>query len=164
MSKQPLVGILAGSESDLDVIKAAASTLDELGISYELRIASAHRTPARVREYAEEAEGRGIKVIICAAGMAAHLAGAVAATTDVPVIGVPMPGGVGDGLDALLSTVQMPAGVPVATVAVGKAGARNAGLLAARILALNDEELRGRLRVYRDEMAAAVEAKNAELS
>ena len=164
MSKQPLVGILAGSESDLDVIRAAASTLDELGISYELRIASAHRTPARVREYAEEAEGRGIKVIICAAGMAAHLAGAVAATTDVPVIGVPMPGGVGDGLDALLSTVQMPAGVPVATVAVGKAGAHNAGLLAARILALNDEELRGRLRVYRDEMAAAVEAKNAELS
>ncbi|HUU55977.1 MAG TPA: 5-(carboxyamino)imidazole ribonucleotide mutase [bacterium] len=164
MSKQPLVGILAGSESDLDVIRAAASTLDELGISYELRIASAHRTPARVREYAEEAEGRGIKVIICAAGMAAHLAGAVAATTDVPVIGVPMPGGVGDGLDALLSTVQMPAGVPVATVAVGKAGAHNAGLLAARILALYDEELRGRLRVYRDEMAAAVEAKNAELS
>jgi len=164
MSKQPLVGILAGSESDLDVIRAAASTLDELGISYELRIASAHRTPARVREYAEEAEGRGIKVIICAAGMAAHLAGAVAATTDVPVIGVPMPGGVGDGLDALLSTVQMPAGVPVATVAVGKAGAHNAVLLAARILALYDEELRGRLRVYRDEMAAAVEAKNAELS
>jgi len=164
MSKQPLVGILAGSESDLDVIRAAASTLDELGISYELRIASAHRTPARVREYAEEAEGRGIKVIICAAGMAAHLAGAVAATTDVPVIGVPMPGGVGDGLDALLSTVQMPAGVPVATVAVGKAGAHNAGLLAARILALYDEELRGRLRVYRDEMAAAIEAKNAELS
>ncbi len=147
MSKQPLVGILAGSESDLDVIRAATSTLDELGISYELRIASAHRTPARVREYAEEAEGRGIKVIICAAGMAAHLAGAVAATTDVPVIGVPMPGGVGDGLDALLSTVQMPAGVPVATVAVGKAGARNAGLLAGRILALHDAELRGRLRV-----------------
>ena len=164
MSKQPVVGILAGSESDLDVIRAAASTLDELGISYELRIASAHRTPARVREYAEEAEGRGIKVIICAAGMAAHLAGAVAATTDVPVIGVPMPGGVGDGLDALLSTVQMPAGVPVATVAVGKAGAHNAVLLAARILALYDEELRGRLRVYRDEMAAAIEAKNAELS
>ena len=164
MSKQPLVGILAGSESDLDVVRAAGSTLDELGIGYELRIASAHRTPARVREYAAEAEGRGIKVIICAAGMAAHLAGAVAATTDVPVIGVPMPGGVGDGLDALLSTVQMPAGVPVATVAVGKAGARNAGLLAARILALNDEELRGRLRVYRDEMAAAVEAKNAKLS
>ena len=164
MSEQPLVGILAGSDSDLDVVRASATTLKELGIAHELRIASAHRTPALVRGYAEEAEGRGIKVIICAAGMAAHLAGAVAAATDLPVIGVPMPGGVADGLDALLSTVQMPAGVPVATVAVGKAGARNAALLAARVLALNDEGLRGRLRAYRDEMAAAVEAKNAELS
>jgi len=162
MSEQPLVGILAASESDLDVVGATTSTLDELGIANELRVASAHRTPALVRAYAEEAEGRGIKVIICAAGMAAHLAGAVAAATDLPVIGVPMPGGVADGLDALLSTVQMPAGVPVATVAVGKAGARNAALLAARILALNDEGLRKRLHAYRDEMAAAVDAKNAK--
>lgn len=162
MSEKPVVGILAGSESDLDVVGATTSTLDELGIANELRVASAHRTPALVRAYAEEAEGRGIKVIICAAGMAAHLAGAVAAATELPVIGIPMPGGVGDGLDALLSTVQMPAGVPVATVAVGKAGARNAALLAARILALGDEELRKRLRAYRDEMAAAVEAKNAK--
>jgi phosphoribosylaminoimidazole carboxylase PurE protein len=162
MGKQPLVGILVGSESDLDVMRATTSTLDELKITHELRVASAHRTPALVRSYAEEAEGRGIKVVICAAGMAAHLAGAVGAATDLPVIGVPMPGGVADGLDALLSTVQMPAGVPVATVAVGKAGARNAALLAARILALNDEVLRRRLRTLRDEMAAAVEAQNAE--
>jgi phosphoribosylaminoimidazole carboxylase PurE protein len=164
MSEKPLVGILAGSTSDLDTLQATTSTLDELGIPHELRIASAHRTPALVRMYAEEAAGRGLRVVICAAGMAAHLAGGVAAVTDLPVIGVPMPGGVADGLDALLSTVQMPAGVPVATVAVGKAGARNAALLAARILALNDEELRRRLRTYRDEMAAAVEGENAERS
>jgi phosphoribosylaminoimidazole carboxylase PurE protein len=162
MNEKPVVGILAGSRSDLDKLQAAAATLDELGIAYELRVASAHRTPALVRTYAEEADGRGLKVLICAAGMAAHLAGAVAAMTDLPVIGVPMPGGVADGLDALLSTVQMPAGVPVGTVAVGKAGARNAALLAARILALNDEELRKRLRAYRDEMAAAVEGENAK--
>lgn len=162
MSEKPLVGILVGSDSDLDVVAATTATLDELGIANELRVASAHRTPGLVRSYAEEAEGRGVRVIICAAGMAAHLAGAVAATSNLPVIGIPMPGGVADGLDALLSTVQMPGGVPVATVAVGKAGARNAALLAARILALNDEGLRKRLRAYRDEMAAAVEAKNAK--
>jgi phosphoribosylaminoimidazole carboxylase PurE protein len=163
MSTRPLVGILAGSESDLQTAKEAASVLEEFGVAHELRVASAHRTPARVRAYAEEAEGRGIKAIICAAGMAAHLAGAVAATTDLPVIGVPLPGGVADGLDALLSTVQMPAGVPVATVAVGKAGARNAALLAVRILALSDKELRKRLRAYRGKMTAAAEANDAEL-
>jgi phosphoribosylaminoimidazole carboxylase PurE protein len=162
MSEKPLVGILVGSDSDLDVVVATTATLDELGIANELRVASAHRTPGLVRSYAEEAEGRGVRVIICAAGMAAHLAGAVAAASNLPVIGIPMPGGVADGLDALLSTVQMPGGVPVATVAVGKAGARNAALLAARILALNDEGLRKRLRAYRDEMAAAVEGKNGE--
>ena len=159
MDKAPSVGILVGSDSDLDVMKNGTAALEELGVDYELRVASAHRTPARVREYAEEAAGRGVKVIICGAGMAAHLAGAVAALTDLPVVGVPMPGGVADGLDALLSTVQMPKGVPVATVAVGKAGAVNAALLAARILALNDEGLAGRLRDYRAKMAAAVEAK-----
>jgi phosphoribosylaminoimidazole carboxylase PurE protein len=162
MAKTPSVGILVGSDSDLDIMKKGAATLDELGIAYELRVASAHRTPARVREYAEEAAGRGVKVIICGAGMAAHLAGAVAAMTDLPVIGVPMPGGVADGLDALLSTVQMPKGVPVATVAVGNAGAVNAALLAARILALNDEGLAARLRDYRAKMAAAVEAKDGK--
>jgi 5-(carboxyamino)imidazole ribonucleotide mutase len=143
-------------------MRNATATLEELGIGYELSVASAHRTPARVRTYAEEAAGRGVKVIICGAGMAAHLGGAVAAVTALPVIGVPMPGGVSDGLDALLSTVQMPAGVPVATVAVGKAGAVNAALLAARILALQDEKLLSRLCDYREKMAAAGEAKEAD--
>jgi phosphoribosylaminoimidazole carboxylase PurE protein len=162
MAKTPPVGILAGSDSDLDVMKNAAATLEELGVAYELRVASAHRTPARVRAYAEEAAGRGVQVIICGAGMAAHLAGAVAALTDLPVIGVPMPGGVADGLDALLSTVQMPAGVPVAAVAVGKAGAVNAALLAARVLALRDAGLRTRLRAYAENMAAATGARGNE--
>lgn len=162
MAKIPPVGILVGSDSDLDMMKNATVALEELDVGYELRVASAHRTPARVRAYAEEAAGRGVKVIICGAGMAAHLAGAVAASTELPVIGVPMSGGIADGLDALLSTAQMPAGVPVAAVAVGKAGAVNAALLAARILALQDEKLAARLRDYRDKMAAAVEAKDAE--
>lgn len=162
MAKTFPVGILVGSDSDLDVMRNATATLEELGVGYELRVASAHRTPASVRAYAEEAAGRGVKVVICGAGMAAHLGGAVAALTELPVIGVPMPGGIADGLDALLSTAQMPAGVPVATVAVGKAGAVNAALLAARILALYDQELAGSLRDYRQKMAAAVEAKDAE--
>ena len=162
MAKTSPVGILVGSDSDLNVMRNATATLKELGVGYELRVASAHRTPARVRAYAEEAAGRGVKVIICGAGMAAHLGGAVAALTELPVIGVPMPGGIADGLDALLSTAQMPAGVPVATVAVGKAGAVNAALLAARILALYDQELAARLRDYREKMAASAEAKDAE--
>jgi phosphoribosylaminoimidazole carboxylase PurE protein len=162
MAKTSPVGILVGSDSDLDVMRNATATLEDLGVGYELRVASAHRTPASVRAYAEEAAGRGVKVIICGAGMAAHLGGAVAALTELPVIGVPMPGGIADGLDALLSTAQMPAGVPVATVAVGKAGAVNAALLAARILALYDQELAARLRDYREKMAAVVEAKDAE--
>ncbi len=162
MVEKVLVGILVGSESDLGIMGRAAATLKELGISYEVRVSSAHRTPERVSTYAQEAAGRGVRVIICGAGMAAHLAGAVAPLTDLPVIGVPMPGGVADGLDALLSTVQMPAGVPVATVAVGEAGATNAALLAARILALEDEELRSSLRSYREKLAEAA-AKDVEL-
>ncbi len=158
MAKTTSVGILVGSKSDLGVMKEAAATLEELGVGYELRVASAHRTPARVRTYAEEAAGKGLKVIICGAGMAAHLAGAVAALTDLPVIGVPMADGVADGLDALLSTVQMPGGVPVATVAVGKAGAVNAALLAARVLALQDADLRAKLRAYGERMAASIES------
>ena len=157
-----MVGILVGSESDLGIMGRAAATLKELKIGCEVRVSSAHRTPERVRGYAREAAGRGVRVIICGAGMADHLAGVVAALTDLPVIGVPMPGGVADGLDALLSTVQMPAGVPVATVAVGEAGATNAALLAARILALEDGELRSRLRSYREKSAEAA-AKDVEL-
>ncbi len=155
MAEETLVGILIGSDSDAETMKAATATLEELGIGYDFHVASAHRTPDRVKAYVDDAPARGIRVFICAAGMAAHLSGAVAAQTDLPVIGVPMPGGVADGLDALLSTVQMPAGVPVATVAVGRAGATNAALLAARILALQDEKIRAKLRAYREKMAAA---------
>jgi phosphoribosylaminoimidazole carboxylase PurE protein len=162
MVDKVLVGILVGSESDLGIMGRAAATLKELGIASEVRVSSAHRTPERVRSYAQEAADRGVRVIICGAGMAAHLAGVVAAFTDLPVIGVPMPGGLAGGLDALLSTVQMPAGVPVATVAVGEAGAINAALLAARILALEDDELRSRLHSYREKLAEAA-AKDVEL-
>ncbi len=163
MAETVLVGILVGSSSDVAVMKAAAAVLDGLAIPCEMRIASAHRTPERVRAYAAEAAERGVKVIICGAGMAAHLAGVVASLTELPVVGVPLAGGVTDGLDALLSTAQMPAGVPVATVAVGEAGAKNAALLAARILALGDDRLKDRLATHRKKMADAVAAKDAEL-
>lgn len=159
MARKPAVGILVGSDSDVETMNRATATLEELDIPYDFLVASAHRTPDRVRAYAEGAAARGLKVIICGAGMAAHLSGAVAALTDLPVIGVPMPGGVADGLDALLSTVQMPAGVPVAAVAVGKAGATNAALLAARILALQDDKLRARLSDYRAKRAGATGPK-----
>lgn len=155
MSPPPAVGILVGSESDLDVMARTTATLDELGVAYELQVASAHRQPELVAEYARGAAGRGLQVIICGAGLAAHLAGAVAAATDLPVIGVPLAGGVGNGLDALLSTVQMPSGIPVATVAVGKPGAVNAAVLAARIIALADAEVRSRLAAYRRRWAEA---------
>lgn len=163
MTSMPVVGILMGSSSDRDVMAATADTLAALGIPYEQHVASAHRTPERVRKYAESAAGRGIQVIVCGAGMAAHLAGVVAAWTDLPVIGVPLGGGVGDGLDALLATAQMPAGVPVAAVAVGRAGARNAALLAARILALGDKELRANLTEHREKMAAEIAAQDPSL-
>ena len=149
---QPLVGILMGSESDRARMEGAEQVLDELGISHEVQVMSAHRTPAKVAEYAGNAAGRGIKVLIAGAGMAAHLAGAVASRTVLPVIGVPLDGSSLLGLDALLATVQMPPGIPVATVAVGKAGAKNAGFLAAQILALGDTELATRLREQREEM------------
>lgn len=139
----PSIGILVGSKSDLPVLEKCTARLDEYGIEHELEVRSAHRTPESVSEYAATARDRGIKVIICAAGMAAHLAGAVAARTNLPVIGIPVAGGTMGGLDSLLSTVQMPSGVPVATVAVN--GAANAAVLAAQILALSDPELAERL-------------------
>ena len=139
----PNVGILVGSESDLPVLEKCTARLDDLGVDYELEVRSAHRTPEDVAEYASTARDRGLKVIICAAGMAAHLAGAVAARTNLPVIGIPLAAGTLGGFDALLSTVQMPSGVPVATVAVN--GAANAAVLAAQILALSDPELAKRL-------------------
>ncbi len=140
---KPVVGILTGSESDLPVLEKCTARLEEYGIAHELEVRSAHRNPESVSEYAATAKDRGIKVIICAAGMAAHLAGAVAARTNLPVIGVPVAGGTMGGLDSLLSTVQMPSGVPVATVAVN--GAANAAVLAAQILAISDSELAERL-------------------
>jgi 5-(carboxyamino)imidazole ribonucleotide mutase len=139
----PSVGILVGSKSDLPVMEKCTKRLEDLGVDHELEVLSAHRTPDAVAEYVASAPGRGIKVFICAAGMAAHLAGAVAARTNLPVIGIPIAAGTLGGFDALLSTVQMPSGVPVATVAVN--GAANAAVLAAQILALSDPELARRL-------------------
>lgn len=148
-----LVAVIMGSISDWTTMKEACLILDELGIPYEKRIVSAHRTPDWMFEFAEDAASRGIQVIIAGAGGAAHLPGMVAAKTLLPVIGVPVPGVHLEGLDSLLSIVQMPAGVPVATVAVGKAGARNAALLAARILAIHDKALGERLELRREETA-----------
>ena len=139
----PSVGILVGSKSDLPVMEKCTNHLEDLGIDYELEVRSAHRNPEDVAEYVASAPERGIKVFICAAGMAAHLAGAVAARTNLPVIGIPIAAGTLGGFDALLATVQMPSGVPVATVAVN--GAANAAVLTAQILALSDSELAGRL-------------------
>jgi 5-(carboxyamino)imidazole ribonucleotide mutase len=139
----PLVGILVGSKSDMPVLEKGTARLEELGIEYEIEVRSAHRNPESVAEYAGTARERGLKVIICAAGMAAHLAGAVAARTILPVIGIPVAAGSLGGLDSLLSTVQMPSGVPVATVAVN--GTANAAVLAAQILALFDPDLAGKL-------------------
>jgi phosphoribosylaminoimidazole carboxylase PurE protein len=141
----PLVGILMGSESDREVMELAAGVLDEIGIPSETRVMSAHRSPDEVREYASTAAMRGLKVIIAGAGLAAHLAGAVAANTILPVIGVPLAAGSLGGLDALLSTVQMPKGIPVATVAIGSHGARNAAWLAAEIIALSDDGIAAKL-------------------
>lgn len=139
----PLVGILVGSKSDMPILEKCTTRLEELGVEYDLNVMSAHRDPKGVSEYAATARERGLKVIICAAGMAAHLAGAVAARTSLPVIGIPVAAGALGGFDSLLSTVQMPSGVPVATVAVN--GAVNAAVLAAQILALSDPELAVRL-------------------
>ncbi|MFC9129323.1 5-(carboxyamino)imidazole ribonucleotide mutase [Streptomyces sp. NPDC057099] len=146
----PVVGIVMGSDSDWPVMEAAAKALDEFEIPYEVDVVSAHRMPREMVAYGEQADGRGLKAIIAGAGGAAHLPGMLASVTPLPVIGVPVPLKYLDGMDSLLSIVQMPAGVPVATVSV--AGARNAGLLAARILAAHDEELRGRMREFQQEL------------
>jgi len=161
--RSPMVGILMGSDSDLPTMQQAAKVLDEFGVPFELRICSAHRTPDRVTRYAREAEGRGIRVLIAGAGGAAHLAGVLAAHVTLPVIGVPMDSGPLSGLDALLSTVQMPGGVPVASMAIGQAGARNAALLAIQILALSDARLKQKLVDFRARMAADVKAKDQDI-
>jgi 5-(carboxyamino)imidazole ribonucleotide mutase len=152
----PLVGVIMGSKSDWQCMAAAAEVMDELQIPHELRVLSAHRTPEQTLEYAAAASGRGLKAIIAGAGGAAHLAGVIAAKTILPVIGVPMPGTALNGIDSLLSIVQMPRGVPVATMAIGKAGAANAGLFAAAIIALGDARLSERLHAWRAERAREV--------
>jgi phosphoribosylaminoimidazole carboxylase PurE protein len=154
------VAIVMGSTSDQATMRLAADALESLGVESEMRVLSAHRTPGALREWVDSLEGRGVRVVICGAGGAAHLAGAVAALTTLPVIGVPLvaPNAVAGGLDALLSTVQMPRGVPVATVAVGEPGAANAGILAAEILATGDELLAIRLKEMRERTAAKVVA------
>jgi phosphoribosylamine--glycine ligase len=159
----PRVGIVMGSDSDLPVMQGAADFLEKMGISYEMSVTSAHRTPEAASAYARDAAPRGLQVIIAGAGMAAHLAGVIAAHTDIPVIGVPLDASSLQGLDALLSTVQMPPGVPVATMGIGKAGAKNGAVLAARILALQDNGLGVKLAQFKQEMAAGVEEKNRKL-
>jgi phosphoribosylaminoimidazole carboxylase PurE protein len=159
----PRVGILVGSDSDWDVMRAAAERLDAFGVPYEVTVTSAHRAPERTAAYAGSARGRGVHVLIAGAGLAAHLAGVVAAHTTLPVIGVPLESGSLHGLDALLATVQMPPGVPVATVAVGKTGAENAAILAVAILALHDDRLAARLAAFKTELARQVEEKDARL-
>ena len=163
MGEKILVGIVMGSDSDLPVMKETAQILDKFGIGYEVNIISAHRTPLKAHEYATTAEERGLGVIIAGAGGAAHLAGVIASLTSLPVIGVPMQTQSLGGLDSLLSIVQMPSGVPVATVAIGKAGAKNAGVLAAQILGVKLPGIREKVKAYKKEIARAVEKKAKEM-
>ena len=162
-SDKPLVGIVMGSDSDWPLVKKACETLDKFGVPYESRVISAHRTPEMAIEYSRSAEDRGLKVIIAAAGGAAHLGGVLAAGTVLPVIGIPVAGGALNGLDALYATVQMPSGVPVACVACGSAGPTNAALLAVQILGTADAELREKFRAYKKEIAEKVAAANARI-
>ena len=155
------VAVIMGSDSDWPVVKGACQQLETFGIPYEAHILSAHRTPAAAADFARSARANGFGVLICAAGMAAHLAGAFAGNSTLPVIGIPMKGGAADGLDALLATVQMPSGIPVATVAIN--GAKNAAVLAAQILAVSDDALAAKLDAQRSEMAEQIAAKEAKL-
>jgi len=161
MDGRPVVGVVMGSDSDWPVMEAAVTALTEFGVPWEADVVSAHRMPREMISYGSEAAGRGLRVIIAGAGGAAHLPGMLAAVTPLPVIGVPVPLAHLDGMDSLLSVVQMPAGVPVATVAVG--GARNAGLLAVRILAAADDELRARMVAFQEQLRSTAQAKGAAL-
>lgn len=154
--KQPLVGILMGSDNDYEVMVEAARVLKDFGIPFEMTVSSAHRTPERTAGYVRQARSRGLRVLIAGAGAAAHLAGVMAAETTLPVVAVPIDSSALQGLDALLSTVQMPAGIPVASMAIGKAGARNAGIFAAQILGTSDAALAAKLTAFKNEMAAGV--------
>ena len=160
---KPLVSILMGSDSDLSVMEEASKVLEKFGIGHEVVVSSAHRSPERTRKYVVGASKRGIKILIAGAGAAAHLAGVVAAETTLPVIGVPIGSSALNGLDALLSTAQMPGGVSVAGMAIGKAGAKNAGILAIQILALNDKNLHKKLLKFKKDQAKAVEQKSRKL-
>lgn len=162
MSK-PFVAILMGSENDLSIMQAGADILTQLQIDYEIKITSAHRTPAVTQQYISDAEERGCQVFICGAGLAAHLAGATAAHTTRPVIGVPIDAGPLNGFDALLSTVQMPAGIPVATVAIGKTGAKNAAFLAAQMMSLADADLKTRIKEERKANSEKVQSQDKAL-
>lgn len=159
----PIVGIVMGSDSDWPLVKKACETLDKFGVAYETRVISAHRTPEVAMDYSRTAEERGLKVIIAAAGGAAHLGGVLAAATVLPVIGIPAACGALNGLDALYATVQMPSGVPVATVAVGSAGPTNAALLAVQILGTADASLREKFRAHKEELRAKVAKANAKI-
>src|SRR5258706_3939477 len=161
--EKPLVAIVMGSDSDLEIMREAGKALDEFGIAYEIDIASAHRSPARTSQFARGAAARGVRVIIAGAGGAAHLAGGIAAETTLPVIGVPIPSSSLQGLDSLLSIVQMPAGIPVATVAIGKAGATNAGILAAQIIGLSNATVGGKLNDLKLKLVKSVEEKSQKL-
>jgi 5-(carboxyamino)imidazole ribonucleotide mutase len=163
MKAAPVVLLMMGSDTDLPTMQEAANILGIFKVPYEMRISSAHRSPVRTMALASEAADRGIKIIIAGAGMAAHLAGVVASKTILPVIGVPMPGGALNGLDALYATVQMPGGIPVATMAIGRAGAKNAALFAVQILALSEPHLAALLLRYREEMDRDLEQKDADL-
>ena len=162
MSK-PLVSIVMGSDSDLEIMRAAGKALDEFEIAYEIDVTSAHRSPDRTADFARRAAERGLRVIMAGAGGAAHLAGVIAAHTTLPVIGVPIPSTSLQGMDSLLATVQMPAGIPVATVAIGKPGATNAGILAAQMIGLADKAIAKKLEAHKEKMARGVEEKSRKL-
>ncbi len=159
LDRPPKVGIVMGSDSDLEIMKETAAVLNQFDIPYEMTVASAHRSPKKAADFASSAHKRGIKVIVAGAGHAAHLAGVMAAFTSLPVIGVPIDSSCLQGFDSLLSTVQMPPGVPVATVSIGKPGARNAGILSVQILALSDSKLKRKLTSFKKELAKQVEQK-----
>ena len=163
MNGKRVVSIVMGSDSDLEIMREAGKALEEFGIGYEMDVTSAHRSPERTAEFARKAAERGIRVIIAGAGGAAHLAGVIAAHTILPVIGVPIPSTPLQGMDSLLATVQMPAGIPVATVAIGKPGATNAGILAAQILGVADSGVAKKLAAYKEKLAKGVEEKSKKL-
>ena len=160
---KPLVSIVMGSDSDLEIMREAGKTLEEFGIAYEMDVTSAHRSPARTSEYSRGLKARGVEVVIAGAGGAAHLAGVIAAHTTLPVIGVPIPSTSLQGMDSLLATVQMPAGIPVATVAIGKPGATNAGILAAQMIGLADAAVAKKLEAHKEKLARGVEEKSKKL-